>query len=69
MIRRLTASAAVLVLAATYLLAQIDFARRHRPGIAPERYLRPQVLQIWAPGLGVAAVLAFIAWLAGRRRS
>ena len=34
---RVLAAMALLVLAATFLLAQIDFARRHRIGIAPER--------------------------------
>ena len=64
---RLLASAALLAVAGTFLLAQIDFARRYRIGIAPERYWWPQLLQIWLPGLGVAAVLGGIAFVLHRR--
>jgi hypothetical protein len=64
---RVLASAALLALAATFLLAQIDFARRHRIGIPPERYWWPQLLQIWLPGLGLAVVLGAIAFVLHRR--
>jgi hypothetical protein len=53
--------------ASTFLLAQIDFARRHRIGLAPERYWLPQLRQIWLPGLGVALVLGGIALVLHRR--
>jgi hypothetical protein len=58
---------AVLGFAATFLAAQIDFARRYRIGILPERYWWPQFLQIWLPGLGAAAVLALVAFVLHRR--
>ncbi|MBN2577186.1 MAG: hypothetical protein JXP73_21675 [Deltaproteobacteria bacterium] len=64
---RILAGLALLALAATFLLAQIDFARRHRIGIAPERYWWPQLLQIWLPGVGLALVLAGLALLLHRR--
>jgi hypothetical protein len=64
---RVLAAAALLALAATFLLAQVDFARRHRIGIAPERYWVPQLLQIWLPGLGLALVLGVIALVLHRR--
>jgi len=64
---RVLASAALLAFAATFLLAQIDFARRHRIGIPPERYWWPQLLQIWLPGLGLAVVLGAIAFVLHRR--
>ena len=61
---------AVLAVASTFLVAQVDFARRNRIGIPPERYWRPQLLQIWLPGLGLALsllVLAFVLHRRGRR--
>ncbi len=64
---RAFASAALLAVAATFLFAQIDFARRHRIGITSERYWWPQLLQIWLPGLGLAAVLGAIAFVLHRR--
>jgi hypothetical protein len=59
---------ALLTLAATFLAAQIDFARRHRIGIEAERYWRPQLLQVWLPGLGAAVILAAVAFILHRRR-
>lgn len=64
---RLLAALALLVLAATFLFAQIDFARRHHIGLAPERYWLPQLQQIWAPGLGLALVLGTLALVLHRR--
>lgn len=64
---RWLASAALLAVAVTFLFAQIDFARRHRIGIAPDRYWWPQLVQIWLPGLGAAAVLAVLALVLHRR--
>lgn len=66
---RLLASLAVVVFAATFVATQIDFVRRHRPGIAPEVYLRPQALQVLAPGLSLGVALAFSAWLVARRQA
>jgi hypothetical protein len=57
----------LLAVAATFLLAQIDFARRHRIGMPPERYWKPQLLQIWLPGLGLALALGGLAFLLHRR--
>jgi len=57
----------LLTIAATFLLAQIDFARRHRIGMPPERYWKPQLLQIWLPGLGLALALGGLAFLLHRR--
>jgi len=64
---RLLAAAALLTLAATFLLAQIDFARRHHIGMPTERYWLPQLLQIWAPGLGIALGLGAVALVLHRR--
>jgi len=64
---RALASAALLALAATFLCAQIDFVRRHRIGITPERYWWPQLWQIWLPGLGLTAALATLAFVLHRR--
>jgi hypothetical protein len=65
---RVFASLALLSFAATFLAAQIDFARRNHIGIPAERYWWPQVMQIWLPGLGLALVLAAVAFLLHRRR-
>jgi hypothetical protein len=59
---------ASLAFAATFLAAQIDFARRNHIGIAPERYWLPQARQIWLPGLGISLVLAAVAFVLHRRR-
>jgi hypothetical protein len=64
---RVLASAALLAVALTFLAAQVDFVRRNRIGIAPERYWRPQLLQIWLPGLGLALVLLALAFVLHRR--
>jgi hypothetical protein len=64
---RILATVALLTVAATFLLAQIDFARRHRIGIAPESYWKPQLLQIWLPGLGLALLLGALAFVLHRR--
>jgi len=64
---RILTGLALLAIAATFLLAQIDFARRHRIGMAPEHYWRPQLLQIWLPGLGVTLVLSTLAFVLHRR--
>jgi hypothetical protein len=60
-------SLACLAFACTFLAAQIDFVRRHRFGIAPEKYWLPQLSRIWLPGLGAALVLAAIAFVLHRR--
>lgn len=65
---RVFASLALLSFAATFLAAQIDFARRNHIGIAPERYWWPQLTQIWLPGLGAALVLGAVAFILHRRR-
>ena len=67
MTRRILAAAALLAVATTFLLAQIDFARRHRIGIPAERYWPPQLLQIWLPGLGLALILIALAFVLHRR--
>jgi len=65
---RLLGTLSVLVLVVTFLMAQIDLWRRHRPGLSPERYLLPQATQIWLPGLVAAALLAVAATIVHRRR-
>jgi hypothetical protein len=64
---RWLAALAVLTTAGTYLAAQLDFVRRHRPGIAPERYLGPQLTQIWLPGLGLTLLFVIAALVVHRR--
>jgi hypothetical protein len=64
---RILAAVALLTAAATFLLAQIDFARRHHIGIPPERYWQPQLLRIWLPGLGLALILGTLAFVLHRR--
>ena len=49
---RVFASLALLALVGTYVAAQVDFVRRHHPGVAPARYWLPQLSQIWAAGAG-----------------
>jgi H+/Cl- antiporter ClcA len=65
---RLLATLGVWVLVATFLLAQIDLWRRHRPGLSPLRYLWPQATQIWLPGLCTALLLAIAAVVLHRRQ-
>lgn len=65
---RIFASLALLSFAATFLAAQIDFARRNHIDIAPERYWWPQFTQIWLPGLTAALVLGTAAFVLHRRR-
>jgi len=64
---RVLAALALLAVAGTFLAAQIDFARRNRIGIPPERYWRPQLLQIWLPGIGLSLALLVIAFVLHRR--
>ncbi len=59
---RVFASLALLALVGTYVAAQVDFVRRHHPGVPAGRYWLPQVSQIWLPGLAGAAVLAVVAF-------
>jgi hypothetical protein len=65
---RMFTTFAVLIVAGTYVAAQIDFLRRHRPGIAPIQYWWPQITHIWMPGLGTALLCAAIAFLLHKRR-
>ena len=64
---RLLAALAVLAVAFTFLAAQIDFVRRNRIGITPERYWQPQLLRIWLPGIGLALLLLVLAFVLHRR--
>ncbi|HEX7506439.1 MAG TPA: hypothetical protein VF550_06690 [Polyangia bacterium] len=64
---RVLASLALLAVAFTFLSAQVDFVRRNSIGITPERYWRPQLLQIWVPGLGLALILLVLAFVLHRR--
>jgi hypothetical protein len=57
----------LLAIPGTFLAAQIDFARRHHIGISPERYWRPQLLQIWLPGLAFALCTGVLALVLHRR--
>lgn len=51
----------------TFLAAQVDFLRRYRFGMTPERYWLPQLLQIWLPGIGLTLGLGALAFLLHRR--
>ena len=64
---RILAALATLGLPGTYLAAQIDFVRRHSPGIAPERYWLPQLTRIWLPGLAATLIFALAAFALHRR--
>jgi hypothetical protein len=59
---RVFASLALLALVGTYVAAQVDFVRRHHPGVDPIKYWVPQVQQIWLPGLAGTAVLVVVAF-------
>ncbi len=65
---RILATLALLALVGTFVAAQIDFVKRHRPGKSPESYWRPQITQIWAPGLTVGIICATAAWWFHRRQ-
>lgn len=64
---RWLAALSVLALAGSYLAAQIDYLRRHEPGVSPSRYLLPQLTRIWIPGVAAALVLGIIALVMHRR--
>jgi hypothetical protein len=64
---RIVGSLACLASASTFLAAQIDFVRRHRFGISPEKYWLPQLSRIWIPGLGFTLVLGVFAFALHRR--
>jgi hypothetical protein len=64
---RLLASSAVVALVGTFVATEIDFIRRHRPGVSPEAFLVPQALQILAPGIGLAAAFGTCAAVAAYR--
>jgi hypothetical protein len=59
---RVFATLSLLAVVATYVAAQVDFLRRHEPGITPIKYWLPQVRLIWAPGLALALVCALAAF-------
>jgi hypothetical protein len=63
---RVLATLAVLALVGSYVAAQVDFLRRHQPGIPPVRYWLPQLRTIWGPGLAAAAVCAAAALILHR---
>jgi hypothetical protein len=63
---RVFASLALLALIGTYVAAQVDFVRRHHPGVPPARYWLPQLSQIWMPGLAGTAVLVLVAFVLER---
>ncbi len=59
---RVLATLAVLALVGSYVAAQVDFLRRHQPGITPLRYWIPQLRTIWGPGLAVALACGAVAF-------
>jgi hypothetical protein len=63
---RVLATLALLALVGSYVAAQVDFLRRHQPGIPPLRYWLPQIRTIWAPGLALAVVCAVAALILHR---
>jgi hypothetical protein len=56
-----------LSLPGTYLAAQIDFVRRHHPGLPPPKYWLPQLTRIWLPGLTATLICALCAFALHRR--
>ena len=64
---RVLAALATLSLPGTYLAAQIDFVRRHSPGIAAARFWLPQLIRIWLPGLAATLIFALCAFALHRR--
>ena len=52
----------------TYVADQVDFLRRHYPGIPPIIYWWPKATQILAPGLGAAALLGLLGFVLHRWR-
>ena len=64
---RILAALATLGLPGTYLAAQIDFVRRHTPGILPQRHWLPQLTRIWLPGLAATLIFALAAFALHRR--
>ena len=65
---RVLATLALLALVGSYVAAQVDFLRRHVPGIPPLRYWYPQLRTIWAPGLALSLVCAAAAVILHRWR-
>jgi hypothetical protein len=63
----LWATLAVLSAVGTYVAAQVDFIRRHQPGLPPLKYWFPQVTNIWLPGLATAAFFVLLAIVLPRR--
>jgi hypothetical protein len=57
----------VLVAAATFLAAQVDFVRRHHVGMSAEQYWKPQFIRIWLPGLGATLLLGALVFVLHRR--
>jgi len=64
---RILAALATLSLPGTYLAAQIDFVRRHHPGLPPLKYWLPQLTRIWLPGLAATLIFALAAFALHRR--
>ncbi|MGB8296881.1 MAG: hypothetical protein WCG85_15740 [Polyangia bacterium] len=64
---RILAALATLGLPGTYLAAQIDFVRRHHPGLPPIKYWIPQLTRIWLPGLTATLIFALAAFALHRR--
>ena len=64
---RILAALATLGLPGTYLAAQIDFVRRHHPGLPPLKYWLPQLTRIWLPGLTATLIFALAAFALHRR--
>jgi hypothetical protein len=65
---RIFATLSLLILVGTYVAAQVDFLRRHRPGIQPLKYWLPQARMIWVPGLALALLCAAAAFALHRWR-
>ena len=65
---RLCFALALVAVVGTYVAAQVDFWRRHKPGIAPEIYLGPQFLQVWLPGILLTAILVLAGFVLHRRQ-
>ncbi len=65
---RVFAALSVMIAVGTFVAAQIDYIRRHYPGIPPMKYWLPQTFYIWGPGLGAAVGLGMVAFALERQR-
>jgi len=56
-----------LTFAGTFVFSQIDYLRRHQPGLDPTKYWMPQLIHIWIPGTLAATICLILAFVLERR--